>query len=139
MLKVEVPSMEKGIGAGFEIKISKKMPISEYYLWQESGNHLHPYLYKPRFKIQKKGKQRYAHTMIYSEGKGASGFSFGIRYDISDRAPSPFPYIFGHEWGGDFLAFFGIKELPDPIPGSAGVPIKIKGLGWKKIPVAECE
>ncbi len=139
MLKVEVPSMEKGIGAGFEIRISKKMPLSEYYLWQESGNHLHPYLYNPRFKIKKKGKQRYAHTMIYSEGNGGKGFKLGIRYDISDRAPSPFPYIFGHEWGGDFIAFFGIKEPPDPIPGSAGVSIEIKEYGWKKIPVAECE
>ncbi len=139
MLKVSVPKMKRGVGAGFEIGVSKKMPASEYYLWQNSGNHLHPFLYKPRFEIKKRGKQRYAHTMIYSEGEGGSGYQLGIRYDVSDRAPSPFPFVFGHEWGGDFLAFFGVEEPPDPIPGSAGVPIEIREFGWKKIPVAECE
>ena len=139
MLGVYLASLKRGMGSSLEIGISKKMPISEYYLWQKSGNHLHPYLYNPRFEIKKKGKQRYAHTMIYSRCQGNTKFRLTIRYDISDRAPSPFPYIFGHEWGGDFIAFFGIKEPPNPIPGSAGVPIEIKEYGWKKIPVAECE
>ena len=139
MLKIKIHSLTKGMGSGCEIGIARKMPITEYYLLQDSGNHLHPFLYKPRFEIKMRGKQRYAHTMIYSEGKGGSGFRLGVRYDISDRAPSPFPFVFGHEWGGDFLAFFGIKEPPDPIPGSAGVPIEIMEFGWKKIPVAECE
>lgn len=139
MLRVFVPRMKRGVGAGFEVGVSKEMPASEYYLWQNSGNHLHPFLYKPRFETRMKGKQGYAHTMIYCEGKGGNGVRLEMRYDISDRAPSPFPFIFGQAWGGDFLAFFGIEQPPDPIPGSAGVPIEIREFGWKKIPVAECE
>jgi hypothetical protein len=139
MLKLSASELKEGVGSGCEIGVRQKMEIKEYYLWQDTGNHRHPYLYKPRFEIKMRGKQRYAHTMIYSEGEDGSGFSLEMRYDISDRAPSPFPFIFGHEWGGDFLAFFGIEQPPDPIPGSAGVPIEITEFGWNKIPVAECE
>ena len=139
MLKVAVGRLKEGVGSGFEIGVRKKMPLTEYYLWQDSGNHLHPFLYKPRFEIKMKGRQRLAHTMVYSEGKGGSGFRLGIRYDITDRAPSPFPFIFGHEWGSDFIALFGIEEPPEPFPAFAGVPIEVREFGWKKIPVSETE
>lgn len=139
MLRVELAWLKRGMGSGCEIGKSERMPITEYYLWQESGNHIHPYLYNPRLEVRKKGKKRYAHSVIYSQGNGGSGFKLTMRYDISERAPSPFPFIFGHEWGGDFIAFFGVEDPPEPIPGSAGVPIEIREFGWKKIPVAECE
>lgn len=139
MLKIKAAKLIEGVGSGFQIGFREKLLFKEYYLWQDTGNHRHPYLYKPRFEIKMKGKQRYAHTMIYSEGEGGTGFRLGIRYDISDRTPAPFPFIFSHEFGGDFLAFFGIEDPPDPIPGSAGVPIEINKFGWKKIPVTECE
>lgn len=139
MLKVVVPEMKKGISAGSNLSIKERLKISEYYLWQSRGNRRQPYLYRPRFETEKQQYGRHSQTMFYADGKGGSGFIFGMRYDISDRTPPPFPYVWSHSFGGDLYSFFGVPDPPNPIPGSGGELITLKDFGWQKMPVCEVE
>ncbi len=139
MLRIQASVLGKGVGSGCDVSIRESLPFREYYLWQSTGNHRHRYMYSPRHVIKRRGEQRYAHTMIYVDGADGNGLKLEMRYDIRDRTPAPFPFIFSHGGGGGLLAFFGTRELPDPMPGSAGIPIEITKLGWQKIPVTEYE
>jgi hypothetical protein len=133
MLKIFIPNLEKNFFLHAE-SVSGASKKESIFI---SGNPRHRYCLNPRMQAEKTKYGSLSQTMIYTSGKGGSGFILGMRYDVSDRTPT-FPFIGTHPYGGDLICFVGTKK-PSLQITAAPEEVIIDKFGWQKIPVSEVE
>jgi len=117
MVKIHIPLLRKELDVGGELNFIEP-PFRKHS--QDR------FVLNPKLK-RDSGKN---FTYIYAKYRGGSGFTLGLRYDVS------YNETFLIQAGAEKITLVGVEKPPERL-GFGPVPIEINEQGWIKLPILD--